>query len=535
MNEFRLAISVTHANGRVTRWGPDEPDGENIPQDLTFSTSVPGGFRDLSCSLLRRIDRTYPDEALFDDVTVYTAGGGSVVWSGRIAQLPRQHGDTYGVTPGAVGWSAHLKDDPSFREIYRDMDMTKWQGPNLARRAVLYGASRVLGDFTSDYTGQRIDFPTPIGNPRIHFELYYPDQGIPIERLAYRGTSTGTTTGWSYEMYTHADQSSFTLQDSVFLSSLDDTYRSANAITVRNGFAFIIDSGGNSVTPTGGMHRAFSFLAVMGDNTTLTLRGTEPDAGYYASDLINDIVSKAAPMLTRNGIETNTSVVPHAAFTDPVTGEDAISLINAYALWEWGVWEDRDFFYRAPSLDRTLWRARLSNGAKVDLEGDTAEQIFNGVYVTYQDASGQRKTVGPPGATADNTDSALEDTSDSNPVNSHGIPRRWARLDISVPTTLAGATLIGQTYLAERLLASRRGTITLSGTAIHPTKGERPVWEIRAGDSILIEDRTGDVARRVIQTDYRHANREVQLSCDNTSSKLDAILERLGVGLIGRF
>ena len=36
----RLAITITHADGTFDRWGPDEPDGRDIPDGLSFTTSV---------------------------------------------------------------------------------------------------------------------------------------------------------------------------------------------------------------------------------------------------------------------------------------------------------------------------------------------------------------------------------------------------------------------------------------------------------------------------------------------------------------
>jgi hypothetical protein len=117
--------SVTHSDGRVTRWGPDEPNATEIPGDLTFSTQIPGGFKDLSCSLLRRIDLDYPDLGLFDRVRVYGPGN-RTVWEGRMAQFPRSHGDGFQIVPGAVGHSAALTDNPSFREIYVDRDLSHW-------------------------------------------------------------------------------------------------------------------------------------------------------------------------------------------------------------------------------------------------------------------------------------------------------------------------------------------------------------------------------------------------------------------------
>lgn len=38
---------------------------------LEFSTAEPGGFRELTCSLLRRIDVDYEDLADLDNVVIY--------------------------------------------------------------------------------------------------------------------------------------------------------------------------------------------------------------------------------------------------------------------------------------------------------------------------------------------------------------------------------------------------------------------------------------------------------------------------------
>ncbi len=88
-------------------------------------------------------------------------------------------------------------------------------------------------------------------------------------------------------------------------------------------------------------------------------------------------------------------------------------------------------------------------------EGDQAEDVFNGVVVTFTDPVGRRRVVGPPGVYADRTDASLVDTDPLNPVNLNGIPRRYAVLQLSVVTDEAGAIRIGSIFLAEQKTAKR--------------------------------------------------------------------------------
>jgi hypothetical protein len=253
--------------------------------------------------------------------------------------------------------------------------------------------------------------------------------------------------------------------------------------------------------------------------------------------VIANIIGRAAPLLTyttgSGGTISPTSfVIPHLVFDTPVDAATAVQTANAFHNYDWAVWENKTFYWQ-PTAQNTVWRARLSQGAQVSLEGDDANNVFNGVFVTYTDPSGRTKTAGPPGSVADDTDPSLQDTTATNPVNTHGIPRRWGRLDLTQTTTKEGAIQIGAVWLQEHSLPSRRGQITLTGLVEHPTKGKRPVWEVRAGDYVQIIDRPGDVPRKVIETRYTHDGRQNVLTLDNTALKVDALLERIGVGLVG--
>lgn len=542
----RLVVSVTHADGTVSRFAPDEPDAENIAANISFSTSVPGsGFKDGAFVLNRSLTRTYADESLFDNVSI-TGPGGEVAWQGYVAQLPREQGETASVTVGCLGWSAALKWN-TFREIYRDPDISHWNTePSIARRAALLaGGTKYMLKGTSETVWDT-------GTPALRLkhndsyadatykplaEVWYDAQGIGLGSVYYYGATA---------QYNGALGADWTV--AVLLSS--DDLLTANDTTGD------IGSGASGTLSTSGA-RKFAALQMYytttyaGDSFDrwadfynlvaygthgLTKRGTEPDAGFYASDIIANAVSRTCSFLDTSGVDDTSFVVPYAVFTDPTDAGSVIEQMNAYHLYDWGVYEGPrgykgGLFFRAPDASRLTWQARLADGAKLSLEGDDATaDIINGMVVRYTDFYGKQKVYAPTGySPADNTSADLLDSSETNPVNSHGLGNKYGLLELSNPTSDDAALQIGSAALAQKLTPRRRGSITLTGTVRHPTEGMVPVWRVRAGDWIVVTDRTDDVVRQITDTTYDHESRTLTATIGGTPQRLDAIMERIGI------
>lgn len=532
-----LSVAITTAGGTVYRWGPDEWDSRNIPQGISFGSTMPGGFKSATITLPRRIDQEYVDLNLLDNVEILGPGN-EVYWEGRVQQLPRSFQDTFSITVGCVGWSAHLLDNPAFREVYIDADLSNWGEPATSRKQALLAGGLLLSQCQASQGWGA----TPalliqiLGHVASHASIYewtYSSRGVDLGEAicdTIVPKASGEPGGVGQILGLCSNEETGGTVD-ISLPNTAATQESISAGGAGKKFAFyqLQFSGAATGTFTGDTY-GISNVRVLG-NHGLTQHGTWPNIGLYASDVIANVISRAAPLL-KTSIQATTFAIPHLVFNEPTGAEDVIKLVNGYHLWDWGVWEEREFVYQEPDSENP-WVARLSDGAKLDLEGSQVSNVYNGVFVSYTDPGGQTHSVGPIGSGADVESAELEDTSATNPVNAHGIPKKWALLSISQTTTEAAAKQLGRIYLGEKSLPQRQGTLTLTGTVTHPTEGQRPAAVVRAGDWIRIADHPTDVPRKIIEATYAADTETVSLSLDNTSQKLDAILERLGVSLTG--
>lgn len=526
----RLTISVTLPSGKRYRWAPDARDTENVPSGLTFSSTVPGGFSTCNFTLPRGVIKDYPDEALFSDVRI-TGPGGVVAWEGRIASLPREQGSSRTLTVGAVGHAAALKDSQAFTETYVDRAMSSWNTDSPFNEKIRLAA--IPWDWTSIQfqQDQNQGFMYSLGDGDVlptntQGGIWYSaPAGVEIAKLVYQGKENLSFGGLASRDVSFSHVDSYDATQVTTLTN-DDTARS---VTVTDPCRYaqlrVTSTAGGSISGKG-QYVAYKNLAVYG-NHGLTIRGTEPAAGFYLSDIVTDVIGRAAPGLTIGSIEQTSYVIPQAvyAMTD---AESVILDANKYELKRWGVWDGKRFdMWTGSPLTRTVWEARLSDGAQLQLEGNNAESVASSVVVQYTDPYGTARVIGPTGyANADTTSDNLLITDPTNPAVAAGVPAQKT-LSLSFPTDASGAEQIGAVWLREQNLPQRRGTITLSGLV-----NGKPAWSVRAGDFVRVSDRPSDPPREITSVQYANDSRTVSCSIGGLPQTVDAILERVGVRTI---
>jgi len=531
-----IAASLFLSDGRVIRFGGDEQDAENIPADITFDTSNPGGFGSASITLPRPENLRTDDAKLFSHVELY--GPGNVIYyEGFINGIP-QVGDNQ-ISLNLSGWVSALDRYETFREVFVDRDLGRWGTPSLVRQGqylALFGKRPSEGSSASDSTTPTLIFqgePAEV-NP-IRVSSYDAGAGCQIESIYYAMTSESTSSYVGQIIVMDDADGTTTEATADLLTGTNSPASGTFTPTAKYRYGEIIFYLAGTVGATE-TSMSMASLAVFG-NHGLTKRGTAPDQGFYASDIISYAISQATSLnYSTDSIETTTFVIPHLTFTDDTTLRSVIEQVtalggNANVANDWGVYEGREFYWRSPGSYGRTWYVRRDQVATSSSDGPDADRRVAGIKINYTDGAGTSLSVGPPGSNADYETTALLDTDTDNPA--YRIPGAFKSETIGIAPVENGysysrlALNAGIMILNERNRLDWRGSVQVSGEAEDEYGNKLPAALIRAGDRIVVSDSGDTTARTIASTSYDHGSLTCTASIGATPDSLEALLGQL--------
>jgi hypothetical protein len=513
-----------------------DPDGTNAEQFAAYkqpkrnactidsiTTKLGTGFESSTINLYRDPRKTYGSPRILQELKI--VGAGMSAWEGRIDNVP----PTRGASVQSSGWYSALRDNNAVAEVYKDQDVSQWQGMSYNRQAQYYAANSVPTDPTSaDASVKLVLAPVPWTNPG------YP--GVEAWYTAPPGVNLSSFTGTATALN---DPGATKNVNFMTVDSITGTYDSSayvagvvSATAGGTGRRFIAlqfsYAGTNPATDSAERSMTFTGMTVTGDHGLTNI---------YASEVIKHVIGKYCPLLvaTSSTISPTTYSIGQLVF-DGATAEDVVLNSNAFHLWEFAVWEGRECFYASPrdltDYDYELSIFRGDNLVPAGPSVDDSEPC-NGYWVNYTNvATGRAERVGPLGSSSPYDtagDAALLDTDPENPCNREGA-LRFPRLDIGSPCTRADAIVFGSLKLAEAQTSKNLGTGTAIGYVRNRAGAQVPAWMIRSGDRVRYSHET-DVIRRVYGTSYSASTVTNSLTFESPASTLDGIFERIGMRL----
>jgi len=547
---MRLTHLATTPSGKTYRWGEDEPGAENCFEDLTDSDSVPGGDKELNCSLPRKPHIDYADMQRGTTIRQYGAGRDRPLREFRLQDAPKTSGDRLVMNPAALGLQAHLSDDESAQEIFIDADESAWGDSSTQRRAdsikggypIVASASKGFADKGAAPSGIIFDFTNvsleegrnecgeqcyyggdvDIGKIISGFRVISGPEGNASWADLLRGAKKDILSGGDYLDGTNLKAT--TQAGAVSLELPEDGYK----------YAFLVSCwlGSGASGNMSDIH-LWTLPKVIGRHG-LPIYGTWPNLGVLFSDVIAYALGKWAPLIDfttgPNGtIQPTKFLIPHLAFKETGTVMQMAEQGNRFEMDEWAVWAGRSgpTFYLNPRGEREgrkRWRMR-SREAQLKDTGASFDSSANAVVVVWQDFDGTSRLVGPPGSGLSLTDSRLLDTDPLNPANQIPGLRKYKKIATKSKGTLEGAIETGQRYLEGLKQLDNSGEATLTGYVEDEHGMFWPYHYVKSGDLLDSLDGKGD--RYVVSAGRTRASRSASVALDAPPDSREAMLERL--------
>jgi hypothetical protein len=536
-----LSVNVRDANGVVTRWGSDDAHAENRPRNLSFGTQRMQGFGAGAVNLARRIDRDYVDASLYDSVE-FVGDDGSTAYEGRVGAMPRSMDDRHTLSLQLAGWMAHASDR-TFSQVFVDRDFARWHAVGTNRRIDVMGVGfGQVTDATISPDASRAALRTGFVGPWLAAQYplsetwYDAGPGNNLARLTAtwtRGTNIGVDAfgvpdaNWLWQAALSSDDRLIAYDPTGDLAASGPGTVDLVAVIPRRYAMLQLFYGAGPVASDGVEYGIdWSDVALYGDHA-LPLLGTAAPYGVSASDVVAWIAGRYCPLLKTTGVQQTTYAIPHLV-VERAKPYDAFLTVNAFHLWDLSVWENRTLYYGPTDYTDYDWEVRLDDyGTSVSLQGDSTEDLANGIVVKYTNLTTREADVLTP-----DTNVELRDDSVENPANQHGL-QVWTDFELSAPMTADAALQMGRAALAEFNQPKAPGSIS-AGPYVRDRAGHwQAAWRVRAGDRVAITSSTSlsDRPRVIHSTEYDHDARQVTMAVDSTMRTLPAVLDRIQTAL----
>jgi len=531
--------------GAGARWAEDEPNPENVLADAEWGTEIPGGYKDFSCTLGRNPQLDWRDLVAYHDAYAYQPGVAKV-WEGFLDKAPDVSGEHKSISPSLLGYQSVLEDNNAVQVGFIDCDLSKWGDPSSQLKLnVLGGNSQYQGDTSTGFADAGASGPgimhhfsrivtTAGGGPFAIIESWYYGDGAAIGKFLYNfnfAKGGGSNELWDNLTQLSTDDLATSVDSSADYNGLSANAQTLNATTNSRKYVRLYTLYRGTFTGDGEWLVIFEYPKVIG-NHGLPIRGTWPNVGLSAKQMLEYLIPTFASPLTVDSeyIDDDGFTIPQAWYGDPTSVADIVRDVVKYGLYDWFVYGDKRFQLRKPGTYGKFWKAYVSP-SNLNEVGIDSQRLWRSVVVSYTDVDGNTRTVGPPGSQASVTSSELEIIDPEHPAVKAG-RNRVAILDLQGIGTPATAIAVGKRFLEEANLLNRSGSATLAGYVMDQYGIFWPAACVKSGDWISFVDAADKSYRKIINTSYRHSERSNEIDLDAPASGLEALLERLQVGLI---
>jgi len=522
MNQ-EIAVSLNLSDGRTLRFGGDEADIENVPYEISWETQIPGGFNGASITLPKPASLYKDDAKLFSDAVIYGAGG-QTLYEGFVTSVPQVSSNE--IRLELSGWATSLSRYQTFKEVFVDRNLSAWEGASSTRTIGLNTTSE-QPEVRWDTTAPALRFNIEAGASNPIIEGWYDaGAGLLISSIYYDMTSVSTSD--------YVGDIGVATTDNSGLSSTADLLTGTNS------------SASGTFTPTtprrygvirflllgtvsgGDKYMSIKDLAVYG-NHGLPLQGTNPK-GVFGSDVIRYVIGKTLLNTTSESVEQSSEIIRHLVFREDTEIPSVIEQVTAIGSSttqpnDWGVYEDKTFFWKTPGSYGRSWHVRRDQVATPTSDGPQADQRVAGVKVVYSDGSDKQRSVGPLGSNSDTETNELLSIDPDNPASR--IPGAFEVVEVGLVPLEENAINIGKLILNERNALRWRGSVDIQGEVADENGNPYPVALVRAGDTIVIEDDADTAPRTINSTSYSHSDLRLTANVGATPDTFESLLGRL--------